>query len=88
LEPCPFAPYSDVNLKEAALVDALRSPFLAGLRAMPGVSYETGGGCALWKNRAQVEQSLDAILNSGGAHSRTELKVPTSPEGDPNGRLY
>jgi MoaA/NifB/PqqE/SkfB family radical SAM enzyme len=72
VEPCPFAPYSDVNLKEATLVDALSSPFLASLRAMPGVSYEAGGGCALWKNRAQVEQALGAILESGGAHSRTE----------------
>jgi MoaA/NifB/PqqE/SkfB family radical SAM enzyme len=58
VEPCPFAPYSDVNLKEASLVEALGSPFLAALRAMPGVSDEVGGGCALWKNRALVEQAL------------------------------
>ncbi len=85
VEPCPFAPYSDVNLKGSALVEALRSPFLAGLRAMPEASSEAGGGCALWKNRAQVEEVLGGILDGGGAYLRTELKVPTSPEGEPNG---
>jgi MoaA/NifB/PqqE/SkfB family radical SAM enzyme len=59
LEPCPFAPYSDVNLKDTSLSEALRSPFLAGLRALPELSEYSGGGCALWKNRERVERALE-----------------------------
>jgi MoaA/NifB/PqqE/SkfB family radical SAM enzyme len=62
LEPCPFAPYSDVNVKQTSLADALRSPFLAGLRAMPELSQYSGGGCALWKNRETVEKVLRGCL--------------------------
>jgi len=69
LEPCPFAPYSDVNLKETSLADALRSPFLARLRTMPELSEDTGGGCALWKNRELVESML-AEVRPGGTRAR------------------
>jgi MoaA/NifB/PqqE/SkfB family radical SAM enzyme len=65
LEPCPFAPYSDVNLKEVSLMQALRSPFLADLRAMPELAQYSGGGCALWKNREQVERVLAAARQGG-----------------------
>jgi MoaA/NifB/PqqE/SkfB family radical SAM enzyme len=69
VEPCPFAPYSDANLMETSLADALRSPFLAGLRALPELSEYSGGGCALWKNREQVDRVL-AEVRSGGAKAR------------------
>jgi len=65
LEPCPFAPYSDFNLKDGSLVEALHSPFLARLRADPELSRYLGGGCALWNNREQVERVL-ADVTSGG----------------------
>jgi MoaA/NifB/PqqE/SkfB family radical SAM enzyme len=58
LEPCPFAPCSDVNLNDESLAQALRSPFLQALRELPELSEYTGGGCALWKNREQVERVL------------------------------
>ena len=58
VEPCPFAPYSDADLTQLSLLDALKSPFLARLRAMPELVDYEGGGCELWKNRAQVEQAL------------------------------
>jgi len=58
LEPCPFAPYSDVNVKDMSLREALRSPLLERLRALPELSEYTGGGCALWKNRERVKQVL------------------------------
>ena len=64
LEPCPFAPYSDVNLRDASLSEALRSPFLASLRALPELSEYSGGGCALWKNRERVEQVLGEVRSS------------------------
>ncbi|OFW58186.1 MAG: hypothetical protein A2133_00760 [Actinobacteria bacterium RBG_16_64_13] len=61
VEPCPFAPYSDTNLADASLAEALRSPFLTGLRAMPDLSADSGGGCALWKNREAVESLLSDV---------------------------
>ena len=58
LEPCPFAPYSDTNLGNVPLREALGSPFLAAMRENHAVFAETTGGCALWKNRAAVEAML------------------------------
>lgn len=63
LEPCPFAPYSDANLTHTTLLDALRSPFLATLRAMPELSEYSGDGCPLWKNREQVEHLLARVTS-------------------------
>ncbi len=58
LEPCPFAPYSDINLKNAPLREALKSPFLVSMRENHDMFAETSGGCALWKNRDAVEAML------------------------------
>ena len=55
LEPCPAAPYSDANLANLPLKEALRSRLLARLREEPGVLAETEGGCALHANKAWVE---------------------------------
>jgi len=54
LEPCPFAPYSDANLNSLALVDGLKSPLLAAIRANHAQLQETRGGCALWNQREWV----------------------------------
>lgn len=54
VEPCPFAPISDKNLKEVSLKEALQSDFLKRIREIPELSKYTGGGCALWKNRERV----------------------------------
>ena len=58
VEPCPFAPYSDANLKDVSLKQALRSGFLEAIRQTPKLSKYTGDGCALWKNRQQVQALL------------------------------
>lgn len=58
VEPCPFAPYSDASLKNLPLKEALKSPFLQAMRANHDIFAETAGGCALWKNREQVERLL------------------------------
>ncbi len=54
VEPCPFAPIADKNLKDVSLKDALQSDFLKRIREIPELSKYTGGGCALWKNRERV----------------------------------
>ncbi len=62
LEPCPFAPYSDTNLKTLGLEQGLRSRFLTAMRAAHHGFAEIEGGCALWKNREQVQ----ALLRQSG----------------------
>jgi MoaA/NifB/PqqE/SkfB family radical SAM enzyme len=54
LEPCPFAPYSDTNLRKSTLKEALKSELLRKIRDNHGKLSETRGGCALWENREWV----------------------------------
>ena len=61
IEPCPFAPFSDENVQTASIKDVVQSPFLEALRQNPHLLTYTGGGCALWKNKEQVEQILKTI---------------------------
>jgi MoaA/NifB/PqqE/SkfB family radical SAM enzyme len=65
LEPCPFAPFSDVNVGRVPLEEALRSRFLETLRGKPELARETGGGCVLWKERAFVKTLLAKDPGSG-----------------------
>jgi MoaA/NifB/PqqE/SkfB family radical SAM enzyme len=55
LEPCPFAPYSDMNVAEVPLKDALTSHLLRAIRDNHAELKETRGGCALWRKREWVE---------------------------------
>ncbi len=56
LEPCPAAPFSDVNLTEMPLKDALKSVLLEKIRNNHGLLTESEGGCALWANREWVKE--------------------------------
>ena len=58
LEPCPFAPFSDTNLKDKSLKEALKSDFLKKIRQNHQLLTEEQGGCALWENREFVESLL------------------------------
>ena len=58
LEPCPFAPYSDVNLKTMPLKEALGSRFLAAMRENHDSFENPSGACALWSNRERVQAFL------------------------------
>ncbi|MFC1899368.1 radical SAM protein [Chloroflexota bacterium] len=59
VEPCPFAPYSDANLKDMSLKDALQSEFLREIRENHRELNEAEGGCALWVKREWVKSLLD-----------------------------
>ena len=59
MEPCPFAPFSDSNLRDSSLKDALQSRLLEVIRQHPENLKVTEGGCTLWKRRAWVESLLD-----------------------------
>ena len=54
-EPCPFSPYSDVNVKNTSLREALRSPLFAALRDGNILTDDHEGGCVLYEKRELVE---------------------------------
>ncbi len=60
VEACPFAPFSDVNLKEMPFMDAMRSRMLARIRDNHHLLEEAEGGCALFENKAWVEQLVNS----------------------------
>lgn len=55
VEPCPFAPFSDLEIVAHSLKDALKSPFLNSIRENHNQLTESEGGCALWANRDWVK---------------------------------
>jgi len=59
VEPCPFIPYSDVNLNNSSLKEALQSRFLRKIRLNHAELHEDGGGCALWAKREWVKATAD-----------------------------
>ncbi|MBQ9687532.1 MAG: radical SAM protein [Oscillospiraceae bacterium] len=59
-EPCPFSPYSDVNVKNTSLRQALHSPLFTALRSGDLLIDDHNGGCVLYEKRAQVEALLAA----------------------------
>ena len=61
LEPCPFAPYSDISLNDVTLKEGLKSVFLRTIRENHPMLTESMGGCALWENRNWVSSVLEKI---------------------------
>lgn len=57
-EPCPFSPYSDINVKEHSLKNVLNSELLRALRENEILTQEHDGGCVLFQNRHKVEALL------------------------------
>ena len=61
LEPCPFAPFSDMSLRQTSLREALASPLLAAIRDAHSELVETRGGCALWNREDWVRRLTGAL---------------------------
>ncbi len=57
-EPCPFSPYSDVNVKDTSLKEAMRSKLFYELTAGGILKDDHKGGCVLFEKREQVESIL------------------------------
>ena len=55
-EPCPFSPYSDVNVRDMGVRRALQSPLFTALREGGVLDNDHVGGCVLYEQRALVEQ--------------------------------
>jgi MoaA/NifB/PqqE/SkfB family radical SAM enzyme len=58
VEPCPFAPYSDSNLREVSLKQALQSDLLRRIRENNELSVEGHGGCVLWEERQWIQSLI------------------------------
>ncbi len=65
-EPCPFSPYSDVNVRDTSLREALRSPLFLALQADGVLLEDHPGGCVLHEKRAEVERLLQARQAANG----------------------
>ena len=59
-EPCPFSPYSDVNVKDMTLWEAMQSPLFMALRSGGLLTDDHDGGCVLYEKRGQIEALLAA----------------------------
>lgn len=58
VEACPFAPISDINVKETSLKTALKSELLQKIRENHHLLTEVKGGCALYENKEFVKSLL------------------------------
>lgn len=59
-EACPFSPYSDRNIAQIGLKEALKSPFFAKLRESGLVGGEHTGGCTLFEHEKEVKEMLQS----------------------------
>ena len=57
-EPCPFSPYSDINVRNTSLREALHSPLFMALRDGGLLLDDHEGGCVLYEKREIVESLL------------------------------
>ena len=61
-EPCPFSPYSDVNIKNTSLREAMHSPLFMALRSGDILKDDHDGGCVLYEKRELVEQLMKGAM--------------------------
>ena len=57
-EPCPFSPYSDINVRDTSLREALHSPLFTALQSGDLLADDHNGGCVLFEKKAAVEKLL------------------------------
>lgn len=57
-EPCPFSPYSDVNIKNSSLREAMHSPLFIALQNGDILLDDHDGGCVLYEKRELVESII------------------------------
>lgn len=57
-EPCPFSPYSDINVRDTSLKEAMNSRLFRELRDGGYLLEDHPGGCTLYERRADVEKIM------------------------------
>ncbi|MDO5831258.1 MAG: radical SAM protein [Methanobrevibacter sp.] len=58
-EPCPASPYSDINVKDTSLLEALNSKLFKSLRDGGLLMDDHEGGCVLFENEDEVKKLLN-----------------------------
>lgn len=58
-EPCPASPFSDINVKDNTLIDALNSRLFRSLRDEGILMDDHEGGCVLFEHKEDVERILN-----------------------------
>jgi MoaA/NifB/PqqE/SkfB family radical SAM enzyme len=59
-EPCPFSPFSELNVKQQSILEVLQSPFFARVRDISAKEFLThAGGCTLFENEKKVLAAVD-----------------------------
>ena len=69
-EHCPFSPYSDVNVRDTSLREALHSRLFMKLQSSGTLMEDHAGGCVLYENLEQVEYYSKQV-SGGSNHSET-----------------
>ena len=62
-EPCPLSPYSDVNLKNINIREALKSPLFRKLKESGVLMENHIGGCVLFEQRERVQEMKNGEVN-------------------------
>ena len=60
-EPCPFSPYSDINVKDTSLKEAINSKLFRTLRDGGFLLEDHPGGCTLYEKKDIVEQIVNDV---------------------------
>ncbi|MBE6510124.1 MAG: radical SAM protein [Methanobrevibacter millerae] len=58
-EPCPASPYSDINVKETSILEALESKLFKSLRDGGLLMSHHEGGCVLFEHEKEVQKLLN-----------------------------
>lgn len=59
-EPCPFSPYSDINVKTTSVREALHSRLFEKLRTSGTLLEDHAGGCVLFERKEVVEEFINS----------------------------
>ncbi|MBP5444671.1 MAG: hypothetical protein J6Y28_00730, partial [Acholeplasmatales bacterium] len=57
-EPCPFSPYSDINVKNSGLKEAINSKLFEMIKNEHILNQEHVGGCVLARKKDEIEKLL------------------------------
>ena len=61
-EPCPFSPFSDINVRDTSLKDAMNSRLFVKLREGGYLMEDHPGGCTLYEKRDDVEKLMKEAI--------------------------
>ncbi|MCR5255277.1 MAG: radical SAM protein [Acetatifactor sp.] len=59
-EPCPFSPYSDINVRDTSVREALKSKLFTSLQDGGVLNEDHAGGCVLFERQDKVKEIMAA----------------------------